>query len=116
MLSASLIVLPILLINGLEFSHVSAQAWGCLIALGSLSTGIAYVFFYRLIEHTGATQAMMVTYLIPIFGMLFGKWFLDEALHLNMLFGGILILFGVMLTTGLIKPRLSDNQAANCPK
>nr|WP_256448339.1 MULTISPECIES: DMT family transporter [unclassified Psychrosphaera] len=105
MACSAIIMLPVLLSSSLEWSSVSSNAWLAITCLGVFSTGIAYVLFYRLIENTGPTKAMMVTYLIPIFGVVFGNVFLDEQLFINMLFGGLLILLGVMLTTGLIKPR-----------
>lgn len=105
MACSAIIMLPVVLSSSLEWSTVSNNAWIAVTCLGVFSTGIAYVLFYRLIENTGPTKAMMVTYLIPIFGVVFGNVFLDEQLFINMLFGGLLILFGVMLTTGLIKPR-----------
>ena len=101
MATSAVLVSPALFVMDLPFATISNTAWLAQIALGAVCTGIAYVIFYRLIEHTGPTKAMTVTYLIPIFGVLFGYVFLQEALHLNMLFGGVLILFGVMLTTGL---------------
>lgn len=109
MATGAIIMLPIVLISPIDWLAVSLNAWLAIIALGVISTGFAYVLFYRLIENTGPTKAMMVTYLIPIFGVLFGNLFLDEQLVLNMLFGGLLILLGVMLTTGLIKPKKQLN-------
>ena len=101
----AVIVLPILMLNtSINFlMSVGIGPWLAIIALGSICTGLAYIIFYRLVEHTSATTAMSVTYLVPIFGVLFGSVFLNEPLYLNMLFGGLMILFGVMLTTGLIK-------------
>ena len=103
MFVGSIIVLPIFFINNnLEFIlSVNSTAWMAIIALGAICTGFAYILFYRLIECTSPTIAMSVTYLIPIFGVCFGSLFLNEPLYLNMLFGGVLILVGVMLTTGL---------------
>lgn len=101
----ALFCIPMIMLAGDPLSGISSDAWIALITLGALSTGIAYVLFYRLIEHVGPTKAMMVTYLIPLFGVMFGHMFLQEQLYINMLAGGVLILIGVMLTTGLIKRR-----------
>lgn len=103
MFVGAFIVLPVFFI-GDTITHlmsVSLHAWAALIILGALCTGFAYILFYRLIEFTSPTIAMSVTYLIPIFGVFFGSTFLNEPLFINMFFGGILILTGVMLTTGL---------------
>ena len=99
-----LIMLPVILSLGIN-DNISLQAWLSVLAIGGLSTGLAFILFYRLVEQTSASHAMMVTYLVPIFGVLFGNVFLDEALYINMLFGGVLILSGVLLTSGLLNKR-----------
>ena len=80
----------------------SNLAIGAVICLGVLCTGIAYILFFRLIADLGPAKAISVTYLIPVFGILWGYLFLEEAITLNVIFGGLLILFGVGLTTGVI--------------
>lgn len=107
MVIGSIIVAPVLWFTTsiAQLSAVPIGPWLAILALGAVCTGFAYILFYRLIEHTSATTAMSVTYLIPMFGVFFGWLFLDEPLFINMLFGGALILIGVMLTTGLIKTK-----------
>lgn len=78
----------------------SVGAWMSTVALGVLCTGIAYVIYFRLLERIGATGAMAVTYLIPLFGMIWGALFLGERVTTPMLLGGSLILLGVAVTTG----------------
>jgi drug/metabolite transporter (DMT)-like permease len=51
----------------------------------------------------GATRAISVTYLIPLFGMVWGATFLHERITLPMLLGCGLILFGVAVTTGALR-------------
>ena len=51
----------------------------------------------RLIADLGATRALAVTYLIPLFGLLWGMLFLDEALPPGALLGGALVVTGTML-------------------
>ena len=84
-----------------------ATAWLALVVLGVFCTGLAYILYFRLIRNVGATKAIAVTFLIPVFGMLWGSLFLDEALTPNMLIGGAVILLGTALTTGLLRPRPS---------
>lgn len=76
---------------------VPAQAWFSLIALGVVCTGIAYAFYYRLIQRVGAPRATTVTYLVPIFGVLWAWLALGEPLTIEMLAGGVLILGGMLL-------------------
>jgi drug/metabolite transporter (DMT)-like permease len=78
-------------------------AWGAGLAMGILGTGIAYVLFFRLVANLGATRAVTVTYLVPMFGMLFGALFLGEVVTPTMLAGCGLILIGTGLATGLVR-------------
>lgn len=80
-------------------------AWTQVVVLGVAGTAIAYILYFRLIANIGAPKAITVAYLVPVFGVLWGMVFLDEVLTLGMLAGASLILFGVGLTTGIIKKR-----------
>ncbi len=79
-----------------------ASAW---LAVGALSlgcTGVAYVLYFRLIAHAGATNAMSVTFLIPAFAIAWGWIFLAEQPTLAMLAGCAVILLGTALATGAV--------------
>ena len=76
-------------------------AWGALLAIGVLCTGIAYILFFRLIEHAGPARAMTVTFLVPVFALLYGAVLLDETVSARMLLGGAVVLAGVALALGL---------------
>ncbi len=80
----------------------STGAWGATLALAVFCTGLAYVLYFRLLERVGATGAVAVTYLVPLFGIVWGGIFLGERLTLPMAFGCLLILGGVSVTTGAI--------------
>jgi drug/metabolite transporter (DMT)-like permease len=77
-------------------------AWGAAAALGVGCTGIAYVLFFRLIERVGAARAVTVTFLVPVFGTLWGALFLGETVTPGMLLGGAIVLLGTGLSTGVI--------------
>jgi len=79
-----------------------AGAWLSLALLALLCTGVAYILYFRLIAHTGATNASAVTFLIPAFAAAFGWLWLDEALTASMLAGGAVILVGTALAMGLL--------------
>ncbi len=82
---------------------VSAAAWGSAIALALLCTGVAYVLYFRLIAHAGATHAVTVTFLIPAFAMLWGWLALAERPAWDMWLGAAVILLGTALTIGLVR-------------
>jgi drug/metabolite transporter (DMT)-like permease len=75
----------------------SPAALGSLFALGALSTGVAYLLFFKLLERVGPTKTTTVTYLIPIVGMLAGALVLGEPLTSGMLVGLVLVLASVLL-------------------
>ena len=67
------------------------------LALGLICGAVAYLLYFRLIIDIGPTAALTVTYLIPVFGVLFGAMFLGEAIRLAMLAGGALVVLGTVL-------------------
>ena len=77
----------------------SAAILANLLALGVLASGIAFILYFRLMADIGATRALTVTYLIPLFGLLWGVLFLGETLTAPVIAGGILILAGTVLVT-----------------
>jgi drug/metabolite transporter (DMT)-like permease len=68
------------------------------VALGVLCTGVAYLLYFRLIADVGPARALTVTFLIPVFGMLWGAVFLGETITATMLAGCALVLAGTGLT------------------
>jgi drug/metabolite transporter (DMT)-like permease len=79
-----------------------AAAWASAAALALACTGLAYVLYFRLIAHAGATQAISVTFLIPGFALLWGWLFLGVQASAAMLLGAAVILLGTALSTGLV--------------
>lgn len=98
MTAAALLLLPFTLVWP-PAAMPSAGAWLTALALGIASTAIAYVMYFRLIARSGPTVAMMVTYLVPVFGVSWGALFLGERLAVTALAGGALVLAGVALAT-----------------
>jgi drug/metabolite transporter (DMT)-like permease len=74
--------------------------------LALLSTAFAYILYFRLIQNVGATKALTVTYLIPLFAMLWGALFLNEAITVSMFLGCGLILMGTAIANGLLTKTL----------
>ena len=104
-LSAAIVLLPLVLWRWPEVPP-SGHAWGAAIALALVCTGVAYVLFFRLIGHIGATNALSVTFLIPAFAIAWGGLFLGETVNATMLFACVVILVGTSLVTGLWRPRI----------
>ena len=76
--------------------------------LALVCSAAAYALYFRLIADVGPTRAMTVTFLMPAFGMLWGRLFLDETITLPMLAGTALIVAG----TGAVLRRRPALRAA----
>ena len=102
MIAASLVLLP-LAISAWPTHPVSFEAWRATVLLAVVCTGAAYIVFFKLIANIGPTAAVSVTFLVPVFGMLWGAWFLDEAITASIAMGAGIILAGTALALGLVK-------------
>src|SRR5215210_2538247 len=99
-MAASMLLLPLAAIS-LPGERPSAAATISVLALALLSTAVAYMLYYRLIENVGPTSTTTVTLLVPVFGLLLGVLILNEPFGLGTLVGLGTILCSVALVTGL---------------
>ncbi|MCX4165944.1 MULTISPECIES: DMT family transporter [Paraburkholderia] len=102
MTGATIVLLP-LAILWWPATPISHTAWGAVLALGIACTGIAYMLYFHLIAVTGPARAITVTFVVPIFGILWGMLFLHESVSIGMIEGCAVILAGTALATGVIK-------------
>jgi drug/metabolite transporter (DMT)-like permease len=96
LVSASILVAP-LAIYTWPSTPIPVVSWVCATMLGVLCTGLAYVLYFRLIHRVGASRAIAVTYIIPLFGVLWAWMLLGEALTWTMAVACALILAGVAM-------------------
>ncbi|CAN0619706.1 conserved membrane protein of unknown function [Burkholderia multivorans] len=115
MIGSTLLLLPFAIATW-PAAPVSAHAWGALLGLGIACTGIAYFIYFYLIAHVGPARAITVTFVIPIFGLLWGALFLGEHVSVVMLEGCGIVLLGTALATGAIKriPGLRPRSGEAC--
>lgn len=99
---AALVLFPIAVLTWPD-TPISLTAWAAAIAMGLFSTALAYILYFRLIANTGPTNAITVTYLIPLFAMLLGALVIDEPVTASMVAGCAVILLGTALATGLLR-------------
>lgn len=102
---AAIILLPLALYTWPEVSP-SSTTWLYALLLAVLCTGVAYIMYFDLIAKIGPSQAMMVGYLVPVFGIIWGIVVLNETLSTYAMIGGSMIIIGVMITTGILKRKL----------
>jgi drug/metabolite transporter (DMT)-like permease len=99
-LGASLaLALPAL--GALPEAMPSTQAWLSLIMLGVACTGIAYILYFRLVNRAGPAKALTVTFLIPVFALIYGVAFLNESVTLSMVLLGVVVVFGTAMSSGI---------------
>ncbi|MGR5171529.1 DMT family transporter [Vibrio owensii] len=99
MWAAVIWVLPLLPFLPMRAEPTSIE-WSSVVALGVVCTGLAYLLYFRLVSEVGPASALSVTFLIPVFGILWGYLILDEPIGFNTIIGTILVLSGTMLVTG----------------
>jgi drug/metabolite transporter (DMT)-like permease len=102
MAGATLVLVPLAAIYW-PATPISLHAWGAVIALGVACTGVAYMLYFHLIATVGPARAITVTFIVPIFGILWGALFLGESVSPGMLAGCAVILIGTGLATGVVK-------------
>ena len=96
--ASTIILLPTLLLHDWK-GIVETITWtpiACVIALGVLSTGLAYILFFAILNRSGATAVALVTLMIPPSAIALGSIVLNESLTLQQLAGMILIGAGLI--------------------
>lgn len=97
MWAATFLTAPLLLLAP-PTTAPSVEAWIAVLILGIVCTGAAYVLSFRIIADLGSTRALTVTFLIPLFGGLWGVLLLREPISAGLVAGGMLVIMGTALT------------------
>ena len=100
MWGASLWLLPLLWFIPLPVAEPANHSLLAVLALGIVCTGIAYLLYFRLVQDLGATPTLTVTFLIPVFGVLWGHVFLHEQIGWHTLAGAASVIVGTALVSG----------------
>ncbi|MGQ0582082.1 MAG: DMT family transporter [Reyranella sp.] len=107
--ASAMLILPIMLIVDRPWELAalpSAAVWAALASLALLSTALAYVLYFRILAAAGATNLLLVTFLIPVTAILLGAAFLGERLEPRQFAGTTLIGLGLAAIDGRITARL----------
>jgi drug/metabolite transporter (DMT)-like permease len=98
--AGALVALPVAILTG---PPGTPQLDGIvsLIAVGTLSTALAWPVFFRVLRRTTATAASTVTFIVPAFALLFGATALAEPVGLELVVGFALILVSLCLVLGI---------------
>ncbi len=102
-LTVSAVVMGILAFGfstpALYFS-ASSSTWAALVAIATLSTAVAYLIFFKLINTAGPSFTVLVTMLVPISAVILGVAVLHETLSVNQFIGGIIIILALAIIDG----------------
>jgi drug/metabolite transporter (DMT)-like permease len=107
LIASSVILAPLALVLDRPWTLAwpSASAWAALVALATFSTAIGYVLYFRILARAGATNLLLVTFLIPVSAILLGTLILGEQLATRHIVGMIAILIGLAAIDGrLLRP------------
>jgi drug/metabolite transporter (DMT)-like permease len=107
--AGALMMLPVSMIVDRPWTHAfpPLSAWAAIAALALLCTAFGYVLYFRLIEHAGATNALLVTLLVPPVAIILGSLFLGETLAPQDFAGLALIALGLAAIDGRVITSLS---------
>ena len=107
--ASTALILPIMLIVERPWTLPAVPSPSVLAAragLALLSTALAYVLYFRILAAAGATNLLLVTFLIPVTAILLGSLVLDEQLLVRQFAGMALIAVGLALVDGRTGRRL----------
>ena len=78
-------------------SSPTLQSTLSLLYLGVIATGLAWLIRFRILTVNGLVFQTQVAYLIPIFGVIFGYFFMDEVITWRVIFSLVVILVGIYI-------------------
>ena len=101
LLGAVVFISPALLFTSPpDFSTLQPMTWFSVSMLSLFCTGLAYIIYFRIISSAGATNALLVTLMIPVSALIFGNFILGETLKTNDIIGMLLIFSGLLTIDG----------------
>ena len=87
----------------------STITWGAILGLSAVSTSLAYIIYFRVLATAGATNLLLVTFLIPASAILLGVMVLREQLGWNVFSGMSLIFSGLIVIDGRLILKIKIN-------
>ena len=102
LLMSALVMIPLAMMfeSPNQLLETSAKVWIAVGVMAVFSTALAYILYFRLLASSGATNAILVTLLIPVTAILLGAVILDERLHLLHFVGMVVIGLGLAVIDG----------------
>ena len=113
--ASALVLLTLVLVVDRPWQRAApgGEAVAAIFGLALLCTAVAYVLYFRILAAAGATNLLLVTFLIPVGALLLGAGFLDEWLDVRQLGGMVLIFAGLGIVDGRIVARVRSRAVAH---
>lgn len=107
--ASTILLLPIMLLVDRPWTLAAPHAatWGAVLGVGLLSTALAYVLYFRILAAAGATNLLLVTFLIPVSAILLGALVLGELLLPRHFLGMALIGLGLIFIDGRLPRKIA---------
>lgn len=117
LIASSILLLPLVLLIDKPWTLAlpSLSVWAALVGLALLSTAIAYIIFFRILLNAGATNAVLVTFLVPVGAVCLGWAFLGESLEPRHFGAMALIALSLTLVDGRLPRRLRKSFKTETP-
>lgn len=99
---SSIVLAPIALLvdKPWQLAMPGLPAWLAVLGIASISTALAYILYFKLLNRAGASNLLLVTFLIPVSAILLGVAFLGEQLHMTDIVGMMVIGLGLAIIDG----------------
>ena len=114
--ASTLVLLPMVFMFGQTqgLTSLAATGFAAIVALGLLSTAAAYILYFRILASAGATNLLLVTFLIPVSAILLGSLVLGEILQGIHFVGMSLIGIGLVVIDGRLLSGLGARSSRAC--
>jgi len=107
LICSTIMMAPLAIFSGaLGASVLSIHAVAAVIGIAAISTSMAYLLYFRILASAGATNVLLVTFLIPISALLLGIGILGEVIHTLEFAGMGCIFLGLIVIDGRLLNRL----------
>ncbi len=111
LIAATVLVFPMILLFEYPVRiHLQLSTIGALLGMSVFGTAFAYIMFLSIIRTAGATNTLLVTFLVPITALLMGVFILDESLSDHAVIGMFVIFLGLLLIDGRVLRLLTRSQ------
>lgn len=111
--TAAVLILPFMLVVDQPWTLPAARwdAWVGALGLAIPSTAFAYFLYFRLIDRAGASNAMLVAFIMPVVAIVLGVVVLGEAVSVKEMTGAALIALGLVAIDGRVFGKLAPRRS-----